>query len=161
MKLTYKRDREWADSHLGQVEQILKDNMSSLVVVDTAPDAVDCKNATDMVIALTGGDVAVRLRRWNCKYRDLTIRSHRDTGARTELSKIRDGFCNWYLYGWLNKLGRITEWILVDLGKLRSSGLLEGQRQISNHDGTYFIAISIPNLIQHDCIVVKEGIATP
>jgi len=121
-----------------------------------APDDVDRRNATDMVVRLSGGDVAVRLRRADCDYRDLTIRSKRDSGYRTELSKIRDGFGDWYLYGWLDGRNHISEWILVDLDELRTKQLWRGRREIPNGDGTWFIPIAADELKRCGCLVADK-----
>ena len=154
----YKENRQWADSYLGQVAKILRENAAALMHVFIAPDDVDRKNATDVILRLAGGDVAVRLRRPGCKYRDLTIRSRLESGYRTELSKIKEGFADWYLYGWLDHQGKIDEWILVDLDKARAYRGWEGCKEISNtapYDGTYFIAIKLKNLRDHDCIIAE------
>jgi len=151
--MTYEKDRNWSDKYLEQVAAILKKNASDLIVISIAPDEIDRTGATDMIIRIDGGDVAVRLRRDNCTYRDLTIRSKRASGYKTELSKILEGFGDWYLYGWTNVLGIVDEWIIVSLIKLRNSGLLIGRKDISNYDGTFFIAISAKELIEKECLV--------
>jgi len=99
---------------------------------------------------------ATGARRADCRYRDLTIRSHRETGYRTELSKIEEGFGDWYLYGWLNKQDKVAEWILVDLDKLRERRLWLGRHDIPNGDGTWFIAISSQELRKTDCLIAEQ-----
>lgn len=152
----YREDREWADNYLDQVANILRRNAAHLMDVQIAPDDVDRETATDMVLRLSGGDVAVRLRRADCRYRDLTIRSHRETGYRTELSKIEEGFGDWYLYGWLNKQDKVAEWILVDLDRLRKRKLWLGRHDIPNGDGTWFIAISSQELRKTGCLIAEQ-----
>lgn len=153
----YRIDREWADSHLDQISAILKQNAAHLMDVQIAPDDVDRTSATDMILHLSGGDVAVRLRRPDCIHRELTIRSRRATGNRTELSKIQDGFGDWYLYGWCNEEDQIDEWILVDLDRFREERLWLRHREIPNKDRTtWFIAIFVDELRRSGCLVAEQ-----
>lgn len=151
----YRQDRAWSDRYLGQIVEILRENAGALLSIQVAPESDDRKHATDLVVTVKGGDVAVRVRRGNCKYRDLTLRAMRDSHVPTELQKIKDGYARWYLYGWI-KHDELDEWMLIDLDKLRSSGLLEQQRIISNYDGTHFIALS--RVALRDCIIVERRV---
>jgi len=151
--MSYKADRYWSDQRLAQVTSILKDNTMHIVKIEIAPETRDTKEATDLVIEVIGGSVAVRVRRSNIGYRDLTIRSRRPSGIPTELHKLREGFCDWYLYGWTNN-GHISEWILVDLNQMREAGLFEkARREISNPDrSSWFVAISLSELSASGCL---------
>ena len=150
----YKDRREWADTHETQVVDILKTLISHLVVLSVASDETDKKYATDLEVKLIGGTIAVRLRKPDCKFRDLTIRALLDSGARTELAKIQEGYAFRYFYGWIDDAGNIVEWILVDLNKARETGLLNKKRSlIPNYDGTYFIAITIDELEKTGCLL--------
>ena len=138
-----------------QVENILKRNAGHFVSVTIADEFKDKKQATDFVVIIDGGEISVRIRRDNCKFRDLTIRSV-NKGMKTEIHKIMEGFSRYYLYCW-TKQKRITEWIFVDLDKFRESGLLESPRSdINNFDGTLFKAYSIQELHQNDCLIAKQ-----
>lgn len=154
--MTYRQDRTWANKYLPQVIKILRENINHLVEIKVAPDRKDMTQAVDLVIRLQGGNVAVRLRRSNCKYRDLTIRAKRDSGTKTELAKIKQGFGKWYFYGWINERDKVYEWMLIDLDKMRSSELLEKKRLIPNDDGTYFIAISKQELKSVGCLILEK-----
>lgn len=151
--MTYSGDRKWADKHIEQVAAILRANAMHIVKIEVAPETQDAEEATDLIIEVKGGSVAVRLRRVDTHYRDLTIRSRRPSGVPTELYKLRAGFGDWYLYGWTNN-GNIEEWILVDLNLLRGAGLLEGPRaEIPNRDGSsHFVAISLNELGLNGCL---------
>lgn len=110
-----------------------------------------------MLIKIKGGDVALRVRNPSCTYRDWTIRSRAKYGNKTEIDKLKEGFADWYLYGWGDGKGNILEYILVDLHRVRQFKLLDKPRSHTpNGDGTYFIAIPIGELIMHDCIVSKQ-----
>jgi hypothetical protein len=142
--------------YYSQIKEIIKENASKFIKIDVADYESDVKRATDFVVKVTGGDVAVRIRRANQKYRDLTIRSY-NNGHKTELQKIKDGYGQFYLYCWTNDNDEICEWILVDLESLRNSGILENRSEISNKDGrTKFIAVPIKDLT--NCLVAgKHG----
>ncbi len=151
---SYQVNRAFSDYYLPQVVEILKRNAVHIVTISVAPEEQDKRQATDMVIEVTGGRVAVRVRRAQYKFRDLTIRSHSFGGRKTELEKLREGYGDWYLYCWASDDGNIGEWILVDINKMRSSGILAAQRkQIPNGDGTFFVTISPKELCDGDCIV--------
>lgn len=152
----YRQDRAWADSYESQVLNILQTLIPHLAVLSIASDQMDRKCATDFEVKLVGGTIAVRLRRSNCAYRDLTIRVHRDSLKKTELAKIKEGYAFRYFYGWTDDKGAISEWILVDLDKVREVGLLEKEwRWIPNGDGTYFIAIPLEELRSTGCLLAE------
>lgn len=145
-------------NYYSQVKRIIEDNALVFIKIDVADEESDLKRATDFVVRITGGDVAVRLRRSDVRYRDLTIRSF-NKGYRTELDKIRDGFGKFYLYGWTNLNNIINEWVLIDLDKMRELKLFDGKQEIINTDGiTRFIAIPIYEIDKTGCIVARNGL---
>jgi len=141
-----------------QVKTILKNNSMIFVKVEIADIELDKKQATDFIVIIDGGEIAVRIRRANCKYRDLTIRSV-NNGYKTEIDKIREGFGRYYLYCWEDEGKEIKSWILVDLNKLRETKLMENRVNIPNYDGTEFIAISIDELYRNDCLIAHVGVS--
>jgi hypothetical protein len=141
-----------------QVKATLKKLLPHLVELSIAPIEMDTKCATDFTVRLTGGDIAVRLRRPECQFRDLTIRALRDKGVKTELAKIKEGYGSRYFYGWVDSQDKIAEWILVDLNRLRKTSLLEkpliaNKDKDGKSDGTYFIAISLRELCNAKCLI--------
>jgi len=154
--MSYEIDRLWADGFTLQLVDIIRQNAMHIIDIRESVLGDDISNATDMVVSVTGGDIAVRIRRNQTPFRDFTLRSQRISGAKTELQKIRDGFADWYLYAWTDK-DIISEWILIDLKILRESGILDVARtEIRNIDGkTSFIVIPVRELELHGCIVSK------
>ncbi len=136
--------------------KILRQNAMYFIDVEIADDHKDLTESTDLVVNIEGGaDVAVRTRdKDNCQFRDFTIRSRVASGAKTELDKLREGFARWYLYAWELPKGAY-EWILVDMDKVRESGILHEQwPEKPNRDGrTWFIAIPLMRLSEADAIV--------
>ena len=160
MKSDVKLDWTWADGHMEAIVNVLRHNAMHLLSVRVATDEQDLKKATDLVIRVDGGDIAVRIRRPNYRgrFRDLTIRSWRASGFKTELEKIKDGFGDWYLYAWSDGQGGLDDWLLVDLHNLRKSGLLDNRRVIKNRSDkglTGFIAIKDSELKAHGCLVAE------
>jgi hypothetical protein len=154
----YKRDRAWADTYDVQSKNIIKlMPVAHFMDIDQASVERDMKCATDLVLKVKSGDIAVRLRRPGCKYRQLTIRSSRTNGMKTELAKVKEGFAFRYFYGWLNENNIIDEWILVDLDKVRSAGLLDSRDETPNRDGrTSFISIGLEELESAGCLIVNN-----
>lgn len=157
LRLDVRRDWNWSDGYLPEVRRILMQNATLLVSVEIASHYQDVKEATDMLLLMGGTRaIAVRLRRAQYRYRDLTIRASRSSGSRTELEKLREGYGDIYLYGWTSDF-RIAEWMLVDLHRLRSSRLLETVKPIANHDHTTsFVCIPYPVLCEHRCILAAN-----
>lgn len=143
--------------HVAGVSQILKGNAMYIANVELATKEADTRQATDMVFKITGGDIAVRVRRYKShrdKFRDLTIRAMTKGGGKTEIQKLLEGFGDWYLYAWANKQDELTEYMLLDIPAIRSSGLLEKKRKkIPNGDGTGFIYITLRELHDAKAIV--------
>ena len=152
---SWQSDKSWADKFIPEIAKILTQNAGTFLGVSVASDQEDMERATDLVVTVIGGQVAVKIRRdgYKKKYRDWTIRSFRKTGSKTELQKLIEGFAQWYLYLWTdNEI--ITDWILINMDKVRATNLLYiPRRPFSNNDGTYFIAISVPELKKHSCLV--------
>ena len=165
VKGTYEEDRQYADGYLGEIKRVLSQVAPIFLNFSIADTGKDTKESTDYILTLTtnSSDVACRLRR-PTKYRDWTVRWHRDSGSETEESKLRKGFCRWYLYGWIegtpptkanpnrNRVGTaIEDWILLDLNLVRTEGALDRGIIRDNYDGTKYRAIRYTELM--DCIV--------
>jgi len=104
--MSFDDDFKWQMQHLSKVNKILGDLPGRLFTqVRVAPREADIKRNTDMMILPYGGkDVALRLRRphkgyFNAFGLQFTIRSKRNTGAETELSKLQRGLGDWFFYG--------------------------------------------------------------
>lgn len=148
----------WQRCFIPQVTQILKFNASKFFDISEATFEQDTQHATDLVLRINGGDIALRLRKDTCRFRDFTIRccnsSHNHC---TEIDKIRKGFARWYFYGWVNPNGIIKEWILIDINIFRSSGLSAIDKEpIPNGDGTAFYPYTLDELFQHRCLLAHE-----
>lgn len=150
---TYEQNRTFADNLGDPLTRIITSNLGVIASVQLAADVTDRRAGADYRVTLSkGSDVLVRIRRY-ATYKDLTIRSF-SNGNRTELDKLQAGYGDWYLYAWTEGDERITDWMLVDLDKLRRAKLLEREwKQITNKDGvTGFIVIPRGYLRASECI---------
>lgn len=158
----YERDRKWSDYYIPQLTTIIRAQAYHIVSVETATDDEDHRCIADMKIVVSSGDVLCRVRATH--YRDLTLRSWRASGVSTEAAKIVSGAGRWYLYAWTSTtdLERIDDWMLLDLDRLRASGLIESAQEIRNRDGrTGFVTIPRdPDLRQAGVLVAEKGQAT-
>ncbi len=98
--MSFREDKQWADRFRGEVEAIIRRHVGLVVTVRLADDHEDAKQATDMVVEVVGGTIAVRIRDDTRDFRDWTVRTSRASGVRTEIDKLREGFARWYLYAW-------------------------------------------------------------
>ena len=154
--MSYAVQRKASDVYLDSFKEILKKHSMHFLSLEVSDEEKDTQEATDMIIKIEGGDVALRVRDASKPYRDLTIRSRSSNGGRTEIDKIREGFGDWYLYGWGNG-GYVKEYILVDLDKVREFNLLDSRKEIQNYDGrTKFINIEIGELQMCGCLVAQN-----
>jgi len=166
MRRDVQHDFDWADGFGAQIAGILKANVGALIDVRAASPKQDLRQATDLVVSVPEGEVAVRLRRGNIIYRHLTLRYQRrqsrshiwETGY--EVSKILAGFARWYLYAWTRGTA-IVEWVIVDLDVVRSSGLIEDAieegRLRENKDGkTTFTWLTLGELHAIGAVVAAE-----
>lgn len=150
----YEVDRRWSDAFIPAIKKIV-----GPLLLEESSFEVDTKQAADLVI-LNARDktIAARVRRTGYADRypyEFTIRAKRDTGAKTELEKIVDGFGDWMFYGHADKNGvDVSRWMVIDLSGLRAALIRQKapyQKQ-SNGDGTHFIAFDIRKLPE-SCLI--------
>lgn len=148
-------DYSWQDRWIPAIKKKI-----GPLLLDSAPLEQDLKEATDLII-LRARDmrIACRVRRvgYLIYAREITIRSSRDSGAQTELSKLIEGLGDWMFYGHAHPDGedRFAVWYVIDLDKLRALFIREGVdkvlgSEIPNGDGTCFRPLDIlqfPSLI--------------
>jgi len=137
---------------------------------------VDCEQAGDLtVLQNKARTIACRVRRHGFAERfpdQFTIRSMRDSGARTEFEKIYfDGWADWMFYGHQAALDslQIYLWWIINLNAwrtalkhdshLRSNGGQSGLRyhEINNGDGTRFMAFEIKSFPKEPPLVIAQS----
>ncbi len=140
--MSYRTDRDWSDRFIPDIKKIV-----GPLLIEPAPFEVDANQATDLIL-LRARDmmIAARVRRpgfWDRYQYEFTIRSRRDSGAVTELSKIINGWGDWMFYGHADAAESLVEhWWVIDLHALRAHLILHRDEirngDKPNGDGTYF-----------------------
>jgi len=153
----YAIDREWSDVMIPQIKRIV-----GPYLLEEASFENDAKQATDLMI-LNARDkrIAARVRRngYADQYPyEFTIRSNRDSGSKTELEKIINGFGDWMFYGHANNENKICRWWLIDLcafraGLIRDLATIKKEKK-SNGDGTHFFAFDLRSFRRSPAILI-------
>jgi len=162
----YKDYRTWSDKFIPAIKQIIGPR-----ILDVSSFEVDTQNAADFTVFRAKNLlIACRVRRFQyIKYfGQFTIRAKLDSGIKTELQKIVDGWGDIMFYGYACESGvEIAAWSLIDLNAFRAH-LIRNQKSIkqgtkSNYDGTHFKWFDInsfmgkPDLLIDQRSYIKEG----
>lgn len=144
---------QFQHGYMVEAYRILREYMWGMVNFRLASEVEDTQQSTDAVLEVDGKvTIGMRIRRHKVYpkgkiYRDLTIRAQSKGGGKTELSKMREGWCDWYFYGWLTPDKTLSEYMLVEVEPLRKSGILFDNRPITpNGDGTGFVSYTLDEL---------------
>lgn len=139
----YQRDRKWADKFIPAIKKAIIPHLQGAIL-----DSLERENDSDLV-AFKSGQLTVfaRVRRDSYYVRypnQFTLRSHRKSGAKTELERIIAGEGRYYFYGFAKpkSRGNLVAWYLIDLDAFREH-LTRGMFWIrsgtgKNGDGTEF-----------------------
>lgn len=144
----YDTDRRWSDAFIPAIKKIV-----GPLLLEESSFEVDTQQAADLVI-LNARDktIACRVRRAGYADRyghEFTIRAKRDSGAKTELEKIIDGFGDWMFYGHADPDGmNVSRWVVINLAGLRAAIIRKQAlaKKQSNGDGTHFVAFDVREL---------------
>lgn len=138
----WQKDKRWSDRFLPQIKRILGEHL-----IGEPPMEEDAERNTDLIVLrLNAVRIGCRVRKFEylAKYGDeFTIRAGRPSGAKTELTKIIEGWGDYFFYGFSDKEERtLVKWILGDLKALRlfiNRQLFSGNKQWigqNNHDNS-------------------------
>lgn len=149
------------DIHFPQIKRILNRNSHHLMAFIEATKQQDCEQGFDAIFTAQDVKIAIRIRKYEyLRYSDFTVRACTTLGNKTEIDKIREGFGDYYFYGWETPSGRkLQQYMIIDLSKVRAAGVLDGdgKRKIRmNNDGSGFVFIGISELLQADAIMILE-----
>ena len=166
----FRRDFDWQLKFLDPIKLIV-----GPLLLEPAPFEIDAKEATDLLV-LTARDMRIACRVRRVGYADrypweFTLRSKRDTGAKTELSKVVEGWGDWLFYGHAKQddLPTLARWFLIDLHAWRAHMIRDGQRkqagqagrikqgQKPNNDGTYFVWFDLRSFPDSPPILVSSS----
>jgi hypothetical protein len=167
MRNDVKRNWDWANKFLAETGRVIRKVFSpQKVALSLSTPKMDMKESTDALVKVNGGEYAIALRVRRPEqdgWRDLTIRSY-NGGHKTELQKIKEGNCDFYLYAWTSyesaKDGTFSDWVFIDLNIMRLLGIFdEDWDERKNKDGiTAFVVKDIWELMELDAIVYDESL---
>jgi hypothetical protein len=153
--MSWQDDKRWSDRFIPEIKRILGEYL-----IKSAPIEEDMEHNTDLVVLkLDSVRIGCRIRRYNyfAKYpNEITIRSSRPNGCKTELTKIVEGWGDYFFYGFGSKDETVLEaWALCDLRVFRLwfnqeicrlKGRLPGQLQNNGDNSSQFIAFTLDSL---------------
>lgn len=162
----FREDYDWQLKFLEPIRNIV-----GPLLLQPAPLDVDMKEATDMLV-LAARDMRIGCRVRRAGYADrypweFTIRSRRDSGAKTELAKITEGWGDWLFYGHAehDSLPSLSRWFLINLHHWRAhmirdkNAVKKGEKP--NGDGTYFVWFDLRSFPSDPPVLVASSHDVP
>jgi hypothetical protein len=162
----WEKDKRWSDKFLPEIKRVLGEHL-----IAEPPIEEDQKRNTDLIVLrMDAVRVACRVRKnvFLQNYGDeFTIRAGRPNSTKTELTKIVEGWGDYFFYGFADTYEeQLARWVLGDLGAFRlwfNQQLYRGNKFESqlknNHDGSSFFlyvkVCDVPNFV-----VAKAGYET-
>ena len=157
MSMDWRKDKKWSDRFLPEIKSAL-----GLHLIGAAPEIDDQMRNTDLIVLkMEAVRIACRIRQfkwWQCCANEFTIRVSRPSGAKTELTKVIEGWGNYFFYGFASENeASLHAWLIGDLNAFRlwhSRKLLRGVvpgTLKSNGDGSsdfrYYDAREVPGFV--------------
>ena len=147
----YRKDRAWSDQYIPAIKQIV----GPLLMIESSHE-IDTQQAADLIV-LKARDVTIAARVMRAGYADrypheFTVRSKRDSGSKTEIAKMFEGWGDLMFYGHAGRSpGSLDRWMVIDLCAWRHALLRHGYKgswaglssHQSNGDGTHFMAFDV------------------
>jgi len=151
----WKDDKRWSDIFLVEIKRVLGEYL-----ISAAPIEEDAERNTDLIVLkLDAVRIGCRIRRFEYYQRypnEFTIRSGRPSGVKTELTKIIEGWGDYFFYGFSNEEeSNLIAWSLCDLKVFRlwfnreicvNKGKYPGASKTNNDNSSNFLAFTFSNL---------------
>lgn len=114
----WQEDKRWSDRFLYEIKGYIGQTL-----IGEPPAEEDRERNTDLVVLrLDAVRIACRIRKYDqIRYRDeFTIRSGRPSGVKTELTKIIEGWGDYFFYGFSDEVEeQLALWLIGDLKAFR------------------------------------------
>jgi len=114
----WKRDKQWSDRFLPEIKRILGEHL-----IGEPPQEEDAERNTDLIVLrMEAVRIGCRVRRFQyLNYaHEFTIRSGRPSGTKTELTKIIEGWGDYFFYGFCDEPEQhLVCWVILDLKHFR------------------------------------------
>lgn len=162
----YSADRQWSDKYIPEIKKVVGPHLLA-----ESPVEVDQKQAADLIV-MRARDLAIacRVRRHGFLDRygwQFTIRSLRDSGAETEMSKIVNGWGDWMFYAHAAPGDQVAfaRWLLIDLSHFRAH-LMRNPKSLTcgrtaNGDGTWFSWFDVRSFPPYPALLVASSEPVP
>lgn len=115
----WRADKRWSDRFLREIKSIL----GCYLIAEPSPDEDAERNTDLMVLRMDAVRIGCRIRKYPylARYGDeFTIRAGRPSGVKTELTKIIEGWGDYFFYGFSNeKETELCRWALADMDVFR------------------------------------------
>lgn len=153
-------NKQWSDRFLPEIKMIL-----GLHLIGEPPIEEDCERNTDLIVLkMEAVRIACRVRshKYFQRYpQDITIRSGRPSGAKTELTKIIEGWGDYFFYGFSDEQEQsLVAWRLCDLGAFRlffnryivmNKGEMPGAVKVNKDGSSDFLAFNAAEIPSFVC----------
>lgn len=151
----FKTNWDFSERYMPQVKQILSKYAPRFLRIQVAKPEEDMTQAFDLeILANENSKIAVRIRRADILYRDITIRA-KNRNAKTEIHKLREGYGDYYLYAWQTG-EKIAEYALIDIHKARPLFMQERQIKMNTDGFTGFYIYSIEDFAKVGALIAYE-----
>ena len=139
--LDWQTQKTWSDQFLTEIKGIL-----GVHLIGEPPREEDAERNTDlMVLRMDAVRIGCRVRRFtylNTFGDEFTIRAGVISGAKTELTKVIEGWGDYFFYGFANEAGTaLAHWTLADMRVFRRSYM----RMLAKADAGVFPGIGKVN----------------
>lgn len=165
----WESDKAWSDKYVPRIKEILGTHL-----IGPAPKEDDQERNTDLIVLkMDPVRIGCRIRRpeYADRYIDeFTIRSGRPSGIKTELTKIIEGWGDYFFYGFAaDDVGELKAWGLGKLSVFRlwfnrticlNGGRVPGSPQLNRDGSSGFLAFSWCDL-PDEFVVASEGLSLP
>jgi len=146
--------KQWADGFLPEIKRILGEHL-----ISEPPIEEDAEHNTDlMVLRLDAVRIACRIRKYDYLKiygNEFTIRAGLPSGAKTELTKIIEGWGDYFFYAFCDEQEEhLAKWSLCNLNVFRlwfnrqiiKNKELPGDKIPNRDNSSYFMAFTFSDL---------------
>lgn len=152
---TWEKDKKWSDKFLPEIKRILGEHL-----IGEPPIEEDQERNTDLIVLkMEAVRIGCRVRKYKYIERysnEFTIRAGRPSGVKTELTKIIEGWGDYFFYGFSNKQETgLFKWVLCDMDVFRlwfntklvqNNGIVPGIKKNNTDNSSFFLAYNVSDL---------------
>lgn len=158
--------KELNNKYLLQVRKILVSKAYIFTRFRESTLKEDREQGFDAVLSFPDVKIPIRIRKNEyLRFMDLTIRSKSKYDLKTEIHKLKEGFGDFYFYGWSDETrdkkenNKIVTYMILDLNVFRNT-IIDKPTHTDrpNNDGTCFNCYSRALLFDNRCIKIFENL---